>query len=146
MSYGELEYSIKEETSAARTAAVEAERELVEVRSQMISLDRSLVRSEKPPLGQRRHTMHAGHQLGRLVAGDDETFVRIETLGGRPIGLPPVGEDGRTLHDVVDEEAAQGVCGPIGDRCHPASAQSSGLFALDSHRYQGLLLSPTASS
>jgi hypothetical protein len=50
---GEFEEAVEHNPTTARTAAVEAEHELIEVAGQMRTIDRSLVCSQEPPLGQR---------------------------------------------------------------------------------------------
>jgi hypothetical protein len=48
----ELEKPVEHHPAAAGTATVEAEHELIEVAGQMRTINRSLVCSQKPPLGQ----------------------------------------------------------------------------------------------
>ncbi len=42
----------------------------------------------------------ARQQPGSLLRWRNETFVDVKVLGGRPVGLPSVGNDGRTILDV----------------------------------------------
>jgi hypothetical protein len=49
---GEFEQPVEDQASAARSAAVEAEDELVEVALQVCLVDRPLVGTEQPSLGQ----------------------------------------------------------------------------------------------
>src|SRR3974390_1477389 len=65
---GELEQPGEDRASAAGTAAVEAERELVQVALQMRFVNRALVGAQQPPLGQRGDPVHGGQQLARVLA------------------------------------------------------------------------------
>ena len=50
---GELQQPVEHQAAAGRSAAVEAERELIEVARQVRLVDRALVGAQQPPLGQR---------------------------------------------------------------------------------------------
>ena len=60
---GQLEHAEEDQAAAARAAAVEAERELVEVGGQVRLIDRPLVGAQQLPLGQRGDHVHAGQEL-----------------------------------------------------------------------------------
>ena len=63
VSYSELEYPVEDHPAATRTAAVEAKHELVEIAGQVGGANRTLVRSQQPPLGQRGDPVDAGQEV-----------------------------------------------------------------------------------
>ena len=64
---------MERQSSSIRAAAIEAERELVEVVVEMLALDAALMRAEQPAFQQRGDLVHARHDLVRGIgAGVDE--------------------------------------------------------------------------
>src|ERR1700735_5645701 len=60
---GLFQQSVEQLASAARLAAVESARELVEIRIQMLHAPSSLMSSQQPAFEQRRDPMNTRHQL-----------------------------------------------------------------------------------
>jgi len=78
---GELKDSIENEPAAARTTAVEAEHELVQVRLQVCRADRTLVGAEQPALGERGDPVHAGEQPVGVVAAQASGALTVADAG-----------------------------------------------------------------
>ena len=60
VSYCEFKHTIEHHPTAPGVASVEAEHELVQVGGKMRVIDRSLMGTQQPPLGQRGNPMHRG--------------------------------------------------------------------------------------
>ncbi len=73
-SNGVLEQALEEQTTMARTPAVEAESELVQVVIDAVEARRTLMRSKQPALEQGDDQMNARQQLGgsRLAAAAED--------------------------------------------------------------------------
>src|SRR2546430_4214164 len=64
----ELKQPAEDQPAASRAATVEAEHELIQVALQVRFLDRALMGTQKPPLGQGGDPVHGGQQLARVLA------------------------------------------------------------------------------
>src|SRR5664279_3549473 len=104
MGDGEFEHAVEDHASAARATSVETEDELVEVALQVRLVDRTLMSTQEPPLGQRGHTMHCWEQLtgvlpasasGPLTAG----FVGVAEFVDAAVAGPAVGDHPRAWLD-----------------------------------------------
>ncbi len=103
---GEFEHAVEQQPAAAGTAAVEAERELVEVAGQVRLVDRALVGAQQPALGQRGDPVHRGQQLTRVLAAGTGSplaapLVDIAEPGQPVVAHPGVGDDRRARPDVA---------------------------------------------
>src|SRR5712691_3512847 len=98
-----LEKPVEEEAALARTAAVEAEGELVEVEVELVRPGGALVGAEQPALEQRRDPVDAGHRdVRRVTAGGDAgLMVEKSRIAESAIALPVVGVDNRARRDSV---------------------------------------------
>jgi hypothetical protein len=102
----------------------------------VLGSDRALVGAEQPALEQARDAMNARHHnVGRVGLGaHDRPFVLVAVLRHRPVGLPPVGVDGRSgLHCALDERD-QAVLGDIVDALQPNPPETLGVLDLDRDR------------
>src|SRR5664280_2853207 len=147
---GELEDAVEHHAAAVRSAAVEAEYELVQVALQVGLVDRALVGAQQPALGQGGDAVHSGQQLtGVLAAGAGSALATPVTGVAQPldpaVALPAVGDDGGTRLDVRGDEWVQAGRRGIRDDAHPYSAVAAGLVDLDRHCHKGFLaLGPPA--
>ena len=143
---GELEQPVEDQAAASRAAPVEAEHELIQVTLQMRFLDRALMRTQQPPLGQRGDPVHRGQQLARvLTAGAGRALaaplVDIAEPGQPVIAHPGVGDDRRARLNMAGDERVQRGRRPVRQQRHPAPADP--LRPFDLHRDAGQdLLAP----
>src|SRR3989337_1095535 len=87
--YRLLEQAMEEKTALAGAAAVEAERELVEVEVELVRPGGALVGAEQPTLEQRGDAMGAWHDhVRRVAAGGDAGGLMDETGGGEAAVAP----------------------------------------------------------
>jgi hypothetical protein len=83
---------------------VEAEDELVEVSAEMIGLNGTLVGAEEPTFGERCYAVHARQHQRCVRTGHDVMLVGVDPFRRHLVSRPTVGDHGRTLDDVVNEE------------------------------------------
>ena len=114
---GLLEQSVEEQATTPGPASVEAERELVEVRVEVLWSDGPLVGAKQPALEQARDAMNARHDhvSGIVLGAHDGPLVLVAAVRHSPIGLPPVGVDSRARLDRAFDERDQAVLGDIVD-------------------------------
>ena len=68
--HGLFEQAVEEQAAASRGAAVEAERELVEVGVEVLGADGALVGAQEPALEQLRDSVHGRHRdVGGVLTG-----------------------------------------------------------------------------
>src|SRR6266536_1374400 len=134
--HGLLEQAVEEEAALARAAAVEAEREFVEVEVELLRADRSLVGAEQPALEQRGNAVRARHHdVGRVAAGGDARRLMDEAgCGESAVALPAIGVDDSAGRDSAADEVAKDGAGAIADAGEPEPAAGAARTRLDRDR------------
>lgn len=135
---GELEQSVEEEPSARRASAIEAEDRVVEVILEMSVVEATLMRAREPPLGERSDPVHTReHDVrGQPTALDVDRLVDVAVSDGWRIAGPGVGDEHRSLFDVLGDETLERGRRRVGEHGHAAPTESS---ELDGHADQDLL-------
>ena len=107
----------------------------------MSFVEATLMRAREPPLGERSDPVHTReHDVrGQPTALDVDRLVDVAVVDGRRVARPGVGDERRSLFDVLGDETLERGRRRVGEHGHAAPPESSGLSALDSHAYQDLL-------
>jgi len=141
---GQLHDPVEDQSAARRTAAVEAEDELVQVALQMGLVHPALVSTQQPPLGQRGDPVHGGQKLtGIFAAGAGgplaAPLVDIAFSGQAVIAHPGVGDHGAARLDGAGDKRVQRLGRGIGQHLHPAPPDPLGRAHLDRDAGEHLL-------
>src|SRR4030065_217540 len=127
-----------------RSAAIEAEGELIEVVIQMLGADRSLVCAKQPSFQQRHHPVNSGQKFtGRLLATTQHRHVMLVAI--KPVvAFPAVGMRNTARFDTLADEAVQAHSRCVRDATQPYPADSRSVL-LGTDHHQGFLppLPPT---
>lgn len=140
----EFEYPIEHHPATPRAATVETKYKLVQVAEKMRVINRALMGSKQPPLGQRGNAVHCGQQIVRVLFACGPSgalaarFVTIAELVQTPVPLPAVRDDRRARFDVIRDEGMERGRRCVRQRCHSAPAVP--LRFLDLHRDTGQYL------
>jgi len=145
---GELKHPVEHHPAAAGAAAVEAEHEFVQVAGQVRVIHRALVGAQQPPLGQRGYPMYRWQQLAWIVASCPRgplaaPVVNVAERVQPGVALPAVRDDPRARLDVILHERVQRSGRCIGQRKHPAPAESSRFTNLHRDTREDLLATST---
>src|SRR5712692_7381843 len=128
---GVLEQAPEEQTTMARTPAVEAESELVQVVIDVVEAGGALMRSEQPALEQGDDQMNARQQLGgrRLAAtAEDDGLVVVASHSEVQVAKVAVGMDQAASLDDRFDEALHAAGGSVGESLHANSAHAPASF------------------
>lgn len=145
--YRLLKQSIEELSTVPRTAPVETESEFIEVISQMVSGNSTLMDTQKPPFQQGGNAVNPGHEgRGFLYAGSNHARpVDITEIAEAHIGRPPVRDDHGPRNHRFFNEAEQTRSGSVWDPPEPYAADSSTAFGFHSYDHQCLCFSKFSS-
>jgi len=127
-------------------AAVEPEREFIEISLQMIFFKGTLMRTHQPALNQRGNAMYARQDLVGVFtrAFDGRSLVGVFVFGCAGVGCKPVGVDRRTWLDVLLNKRLEcfGFC--VGDNLQAAAPEALGgkQFHGDGHQHLALCTAP----
>ncbi len=130
-SNGVLEQAPEEQTTMARTPAIEAESELVQVVIDVVEARRTLMRSEQPALEQGDDQMNAWQELGgsRLAAAaEDDGLVVVASHAEVQVAEVAVGMNQAAALDDCFDEALHAAGGSVGESLHANSAQAPASF------------------
>ena len=119
-----LEQAVEQLPAVARQSSVKPEREFIQVLTEMLSGDSSLMDTEQPPFHQRGNAMHPGQEdRGGLAAlAHDTGPMDVAPSLQSWVGAPPIGDDDRSrCHGLLDE-AFQALGRSVGDWPHPDPA------------------------
>lgn len=138
---GEFEQSVEKKPSARRALAIEAEDPLVEVIREMSFVEATLMSAREPPLGERGDPVHTReHDVrGLPTALDVDRLVDVAVSDSWRIAGPGVGDERRSLFDVLGDQALRRGRRRVGERSHAAPTESSGFSELGGHADQDLL-------
>src|SRR5262245_28497174 len=131
-----LEQPVEEQAALLRAAAVEPERELVEVVVELVWAGGALVGAEQPALEERRDAVGARHDdVGGVAAGGDARLF-VDEAGGceSAVALPVVGVDDDSGRDCAGDEVRQDRRGTVWDTGEPDPAAGTAWARLDRDR------------
>src|SRR6202789_1853363 len=123
---GLFQQSAEQLASASRLAAVESERELVEIGIQMLHAHSSLMSSQQPAFEQRRDPMNTRHQLRCAFAASFQVgdFVPVVLVFQRHVTHPAIGMDYAARLDTILNKGNQTVCRRVHDAPHSDAADT----------------------
>ncbi len=133
MSYSLLHQAQEDESSMSAGPPVEPEDELVEIESQVVPVGAALMGAEHPALEERRHSMCAGQDDGRLGSWGWLCIQVVEATRGANVGVETIAVDCRAWRNVGDQELTQGRVVDAVDDAHSATPEPTGLVSLDRH-------------
>lgn len=135
-----FDQSIEEHASMRGLAAVEPERELVQISLQVIFFKGALVRPHQPTLNQRGNAVYAGQNFVGFFAGalDGRALVDVFVFGGTRIGCKSVGVDGRARFDVLLNKSLEHFGFGVRDNLQTATAKPLGGEQFNCDRHQHL--------
>lgn len=131
----------KEEHAPMRgLAAVEPEREFIEISLQMIFFKGALMRTHQPSLNQRGNAVYARQDLVGVFAGalDGRSLVDVFVFGGAGVGCKPVGVDRRVRLDVLSYKRLECFSFCVGNNLQTAAPEALGGEQFNGNRHQHL--------
>ena len=125
-----VDSSEEEFATASRIAAIEAERKLVKIVTQVFVVHCALVSTRQPPLEQRYHEVDPGQELGGslLVAAKEGDLMYITSRFQPVIPEPSVGVDKAAGFDHVLYKRSQDICRGVWNPPDTDSTDSASLF------------------
>lgn len=109
-------------------AAVEPEREFVQISLQVKCFERALMRTQQPALNERGNAVYARQDLVGLLAGvfEGRSLMIVFVFGGTGIGYQPVGVHRRARLDVLLDERLERFGFSVGDNLQAAAPEALG--------------------
>lgn len=139
-----LKKPVEEHSSGARSSAIKAEGEFIQVGLQVVGANRPLMGAHQPPFCESGDPVHSWEHLVRIFAGtlDGGALVGVIGPSGSWVGCQSVGMDRGTGLNMSQEKGSQSARFGVGDNLNPAPAESFGLHLFNRHRDESLASSP----
>lgn len=135
-----LKKPVKEHAPGARSSAVQAEGEFIQVGLQVVGANRPLMGAHQPSFYESGDSVHSWEHFVRIVAGilEGGTLVGVIGPGCSWIGCQSVSMDRGAGLNMSQEKGSQSASFGVGDDLDPAPAESCGLRLFNRHRDESL--------
>ena len=141
-----LKQPVEEHSPGARSPAVKAEGEFIQVSLQVVGANRPLMGAHQPPFYESGDSVHSRENFVSIFAGtlDGGTLVGVIGPGCSWIGCQSVSMDRGAGLNMIQEKGSQSASFGVGNNLNPAPAESFGLRLFNSHSDESLASSPAA--
>jgi hypothetical protein len=139
-----LKKPVEDHSSGARSSAIKAEGEFIQVGLQVVGANRPLMGAHQPPFSESGDPVHSWEHFVRIFAGtlDGGALVGVIGPGRSRVGCQSVGMDRGTGLNMSQQKGSQSARFGVGDNLNPAPAESFGLPLFNRHRDESLASSP----